>query len=117
MSAHRLVESLEEQSRRGTGEKSRYVVLARELTKTWEMIHGAPIGGWGGVGEKKMKTVVKGEMMIVEGFKAPGRGAAGGRAAYLALLIGGACLEEPPRWAAEIHGEEMRCIEMPRSSK
>ncbi|STV86368.1 rRNA small subunit methyltransferase I [Klebsiella michiganensis] len=24
--------------------ESRYVVLARELTKTWESIHGAPIG-------------------------------------------------------------------------
>lgn len=38
--------------------ESRYVVLARELTKTRETIHGAPVGellAW----VKKMKTAVK----------------------------------------------------------
>ena len=41
-STHRLLESLEDICI-VLGE-SRYVVLARELTKTWESIHGAPIG-------------------------------------------------------------------------
>jgi 16S rRNA (cytidine1402-2'-O)-methyltransferase len=46
------------------------VVLARELTKTWESIHGAPIGellAW----VKEDENRRKGEMvLIVEGFKA-----------------------------------------------
>ena len=48
--------------------ESRYVVLARELTKTWESIHGAPIGelvAW----VKEDENRRKGEMvLIVEGF-------------------------------------------------
>lgn len=50
--------------------ESRYVVLARELTKTWETIHGAPVGellAW----VKEDENRRKGEMvLIVEGHKA-----------------------------------------------
>ena len=41
-STHRLLESLEDMVT--VWGESRYVVLARELTKTWETIHGAPVG-------------------------------------------------------------------------
>ena len=67
-STHRLVESLEDIC--AVLGESRYVVLARELTKTWESIHGAPIGelvAW----VKEDENRRKGEMvLIVEGFKA-----------------------------------------------
>jgi 16S rRNA (cytidine1402-2'-O)-methyltransferase len=50
--------------------EARYVVLARELTKTWETIHGAPVGellAW----VKEDENRRKGEMvLIVEGHKA-----------------------------------------------
>lgn len=55
-STHRLLDSLEDIV--AVLGESRYVVLARELTKTWETIHGAPVGellAW----VKKMKTVAK----------------------------------------------------------
>ncbi|MGS6555412.1 SAM-dependent methyltransferase, partial [Escherichia coli] len=41
-STHRLLDSLEDIV--AVLGESRYVVLARELTKTWETIHGAPVG-------------------------------------------------------------------------
>jgi 16S rRNA (cytidine1402-2'-O)-methyltransferase len=44
------------------------VVLARELTKTWESIHGAPVGELAWVKEDENRR--KGEMvLIVEGHK------------------------------------------------
>ena len=67
-STHRLVESLEDIC--AVLGESRYVVLARELTKTWESIHGAPIGelvAW----VKEDENRRKGEMELnVEGIKA-----------------------------------------------
>lgn len=41
-STHRLLDSLQDISEVLGAE--RYVVLAREITKTWESIHGAPVG-------------------------------------------------------------------------
>lgn len=41
-STHRLLESLQDMVT--VWGPQRYVVLARELTKTWESIHGAPVG-------------------------------------------------------------------------
>ncbi len=67
-STHRTVESTEDIC--AVLGESRYVVLARELTKTRESIHGAPIGelvAW----VKEDENRRKGEMvLIVEGFKA-----------------------------------------------
>jgi 16S rRNA (cytidine1402-2'-O)-methyltransferase len=67
-STHRLLESLEDMVT--VWGEARYVVLARELTKTWETIHGAPVGellAW----VKEDENRRKGEMvLIVEGHKA-----------------------------------------------
>lgn len=66
-STHRLVESLQDMVT--VWGPQRYVVLARELTKTWESIYGAPVGAvlvW--VQEDKMRR--RGEIvLIVEGQK------------------------------------------------
>ena len=65
-STHRLLDSLEDMV--AVWGESRYVVLARELTKTWETIHGAPVGellAW----VKEDENRRKGEMvLIVEGL-------------------------------------------------
>jgi len=65
-STHRLLESLQDMVSVWGGD--RYVVLARELTKTWESIHGAPVGellAWVQEDENRRK----GEMvLIVAGF-------------------------------------------------
>lgn len=67
-STHRLLESPDDMVT--VWGESRYVVLARELTKTWETIHGAPVGellAW----VKEDENRRKGEMvLIVEGHKA-----------------------------------------------
>lgn len=51
--------------------EARYVVLARELTKTWETIQGMPVGellNWVREDENRRK----GEMvLIVEGYQKP----------------------------------------------
>ncbi len=66
-STHRLLESLQDMVT--VLGPQRYVVLARELTKTWESIHGAPVGellAW----VKEEETRRRGEMvLIVEGHK------------------------------------------------
>ena len=56
-STHRLLDSLDDICT-VLGE-SRYVVLARELTKTWESIHGAPVGellAWVKEDENRQRT-------------------------------------------------------------
>ncbi|SQA97819.1 Ribosomal RNA small subunit methyltransferase I [Cedecea neteri] len=61
-STHRLLDSLEDIC--AVLGESRYVVLARELTKTWESIHGAPIGellAW----VKEDENRRKGEMVLI----------------------------------------------------
>ena len=67
-STHRILESLEDLQRVLGAE--RYVVLAREITKTWETIKGAPVGellDW----LKQDANRTKGEMvLIVEGAPA-----------------------------------------------
>ncbi|ENJ8190912.1 16S rRNA (cytidine(1402)-2'-O)-methyltransferase, partial [Yersinia enterocolitica] len=64
-STHRLLESLQDMVT--VLGPQRYVVLARELTKTWESIHGAPVGellAW----VQEEETRRRGEMvLIVEG--------------------------------------------------
>ena len=47
------------------------MVLARELTKTWETIHGAPVGELLAWVKEDENRPAKGEMvLIVEGHKA-----------------------------------------------
>jgi hypothetical protein len=94
------------------------VVLARELTKTWESIHGAPIGellAW----VKEDENRRKGEMvLIVEGFKAQEEALPAVALRTLALLQAELPLKKAAALAAEIHGvKKMRCISMPWSSR
>ncbi len=116
-STHRLLDSLEDIV--AVLGESRYVVLARELTKTWETIHGAPVGellAW----VKEDENRRKGEMvLIVEGHKAQEDDLPADALRTLALLRG--------RTAAEKSGgagrrnsrreEKMRCISMRWSSR
>lgn len=78
---------------------SRYVVLARELTKTWESIQGAPVGellAW----VKEDENRRKGEMvLIVEGHKAQEDALPADALRTLALLQAELPLKKkPPRW-------------------
>ena len=68
-SPHRLLDTLADMVAIWGAE--RYVILARELTKTWESIHGLPVRElfeWVNVDENRYR----GEMvLVVEGYKAP----------------------------------------------
>ena len=108
-STHRLLDSLQDI---GTvlGE-SRYVVLARELTKTWESIYGAPVGElltW----VKEDENRRKGEMvLIVEGFKVQSDDALPTDALRtLALLQTELPLKKAAALTAEIHGVKKNAL-------
>ena len=107
-STHRLVESLEDIC--AVLGESRYVVLARELTKTWESIHGAPIGelvAW----VKEDENRRKGEMvLIVEGFKAQEEALPAAALRTLALLQAELPLKKAAALAAEIHGVKKNAL-------
>ncbi|MDY0971334.1 16S rRNA (cytidine(1402)-2'-O)-methyltransferase [Siccibacter turicensis] len=107
-STHRLLESLEDICSE-LGE-SRYVVLAREITKTWESIHGAPIGellAW----VKEDDNRRKGEMvLIVEGFKAQEEALPADALRTLALLQAELPLKKAAALAAEIHGVKKNAL-------
>lgn len=107
-STHRLIESLEDICSE-LGE-SRYVVLAREITKTWESIHGAPIGelvAW----VKEDENRRKGEMvLIVEGFKAQEEALPADALRTLALLQAELPLKKAAALAAEIHGVKKNAL-------
>lgn len=68
-STHRLLDSLQDMVE--VWGENRHVVLARELTKTWESIEGRPVGDllrW----VKEDENRHRGEMvLIVEGYKKP----------------------------------------------
>ena len=108
-STHRLLDSLDDIC--AVLGESRYVVLARELTKTWESIHGAPIGelvAW----VKEDENRRKGEMvLIIEGFKAPADDALPADALRtLALLQTELPLKKAAALAAEIHGVKKNAL-------
>ena len=107
-STHRLLESLEDIC--AVLGESRYVVLARELTKTWESIHGAPIGellAW----VKEDENRRKGEMvLIVEGFKAQEEALPAVALRTLALLQAELPLKKAAALAAEIHGVKKNAL-------
>ncbi|WP_439647289.1 16S rRNA (cytidine(1402)-2'-O)-methyltransferase [Arsenophonus endosymbiont of Aphis craccivora] len=71
-SPHRLLDTLADMVAIWGAE--RYVVLARELTKTWESIHGLPVGellDWVKVDENRSR----GEMvLVVQGYRTPQEG-------------------------------------------
>lgn len=108
-STHRLLDSMEDIC--AVLGESRYVVLARELTKTWESIQGAPIGellAW----VKEDENRRKGEMvLIVEGFKAQSDDELPADALRtLALLQAELPLKKAAALAAEIHGVKKNAL-------
>ena len=107
-STHRLLESLEDMVT--VWGEGRYVVLARELTKTWETIHGAPVGellAW----VKEDENRRKGEMvLIVEGHKAEEDALPADALRTLALLQSELPLKKAAALAAEIHGVKKNAL-------
>lgn len=108
-STHRLIDSLDDIC--AVLGESRYVVLARELTKTWESIHGAPIGelaAW----VKEDENRRKGEMvLIIEGFKVQSDEELPADALRtLALLQKELPLKKAAALAAEIHGVKKNAL-------
>ncbi|QHB34081.1 16S rRNA (cytidine(1402)-2'-O)-methyltransferase [Yersinia canariae] len=108
-STHRLLESLQDMVT--VLGPQRYVVLARELTKTWESIHGAPVGellAW----VQEVETRRRGEMvLIVEGHKVQADDAIPAAALRtLALLQKELPLKKAAALAAEIHGVKKNAL-------
>lgn len=107
-STHRLLESLQDMVI--VWGPQRYVVLARELTKTWESIYGAPVGAvldW--VQEDKMRC--RGEMvLIVEGYKAQEDVLPLNALRTLALLQKELPLKKAAALVAEIHGVKKNAL-------
>ncbi|CNI75701.1 16S rRNA (cytidine(1402)-2'-O)-methyltransferase [Yersinia mollaretii] len=108
-STHRLLESLQDMVT--VLGPQRYVVLARELTKTWESIHGAPVGellAW----VQEEETRRRGEMvLIVEGHKVQIDDALPAAALRtLALLQKELPLKKAAALAAEIHSVKKNAL-------
>ncbi|MGG2141943.1 16S rRNA (cytidine(1402)-2'-O)-methyltransferase [Symbiopectobacterium sp. RP] len=107
-STHRLIDSLADITT-VLGE-ARYVVLARELTKTWESIQGAPVGellAWVQEDENRRK----GEMvLIVEGFQPDESALSAEALRTLALLRAELPLKKAASLAAEIHGVKKNAL-------
>nr|WP_024965851.1 16S rRNA (cytidine(1402)-2'-O)-methyltransferase [Pantoea sp. IMH] len=107
-STHRLLESLQDMvTVWGT---ERYVVLAREITKTWETIKGAPVGellAWVLEDENRRK----GEMvLIVEGYHAQEDALPPEALRTLALLQKELPLKKAAALTAEIHGVKKNAL-------
>jgi 16S rRNA (cytidine1402-2'-O)-methyltransferase len=108
-STHRLLESLQDMVT--VLGSQRYVVLARELTKTYESIHGAPVGellAW----VQEEETRRRGEMvLIVEGYKVQADDTLPAVALRtLALLQKELPLKKAAALAAEIHGVKKNAL-------
>jgi 16S rRNA (cytidine1402-2'-O)-methyltransferase len=107
-STHRLLDSLQDMVE--VWGPARYVVLARELTKTWENIHGAPVGellAW--VNEDENRS--RGEMvLIVEGFQPQTDALPPEALRILALLQKELPLNKAAALAAEICGVKKNAL-------
>ncbi|WP_440866821.1 16S rRNA (cytidine(1402)-2'-O)-methyltransferase [Symbiopectobacterium purcellii] len=107
-STHRLIDSLTDMAT-VLGE-SRYVVLARELTKTWESIQGAPVGellAW----VKEDENRRKGEMvLIVDGFQPDESALSAEALRTLELLRAELPLKKAAALSAEIHGVKKNAL-------
>lgn len=107
-STHRLLESLQDMVT--VWGRERYVVLAREITKTWESIYGAPVGellDWVREDENRRK----GEMvLIVEGFHAEEDALPPEALRTLALLQNELPLKKAAQLTAEIHGVKKNAL-------
>ncbi|MBN3191749.1 16S rRNA (cytidine(1402)-2'-O)-methyltransferase [Pectobacterium brasiliense] len=107
-STHRLLDSLQDISE--VLGADRYVVLAREITKTWESIHGAPVGellAW----VKEDENRRKGEMvLIVEGHQVDDSALSAEALRTLTLLRAELPLKKAAALAAEIHGVKKNAL-------
>ncbi|MGL4454929.1 MAG: 16S rRNA (cytidine(1402)-2'-O)-methyltransferase [Plesiomonas sp.] len=108
-STHRLLDSLQDMVT--VLGADRYVVLARELTKTWETIHGAPVGellAW--VQEDEVRR--RGEMvLVVEGAKPAEDDALSALVIKtLSLLAQDLPLKKAAALTAEIHGVKKNAL-------
>lgn len=107
-STHRLLDSLQDMV--AVLGPARYVVLAREITKTWESIHGAPVGellAW--VQEEDNRR--KGEMvLIVEGYHAEEEALPPEALRTLALLQAELPLKKAAALTAEIHSVKKNAL-------
>jgi len=107
-STHRLLESLQDMVT--VWGPDRYVVLARELTKTWENIRGDGVGAlldW----VKEDETRKRGEMvLIVEGHSPDSEALPAEALRTLALLQKELPLKKAAALAAEIHGVKKNAL-------
>ncbi|WP_304164030.1 16S rRNA (cytidine(1402)-2'-O)-methyltransferase [Lonsdalea britannica] len=107
-STHRLLDSLRDMV--AVLGPQRYVVLARELTKTWESIYGAPVAellAWVEEDENRRK----GEMvLIVEGYHRDDSALPAEALRTLALLQTELPLKKAAALAAEIHGVKKNAL-------
>ncbi|ATA25608.1 16S rRNA (cytidine(1402)-2'-O)-methyltransferase [Brenneria goodwinii] len=107
-STHRLLDSLQDMA--DVLGPQRYVVLAREITKTWESIYGAPVGellAWVREDENRRK----GEMvLIVEGHKADAEALPAEALRTMSLLQKELPLKKAAALAAEIHGVKKNAL-------
>ncbi|CAO97965.1 16S rRNA (cytidine(1402)-2'-O)-methyltransferase [Erwinia tasmaniensis] len=107
-STHRLLDSLQDMVT--VLGPQRYVVLAREITKTWESIFGAPVGellSWVREDENRRK----GEMvLIVEGYHAEEQALPPEALRTLALLQTELPLKKAAQLTAEIHGVKKNAL-------
>ncbi|RNM06573.1 16S rRNA (cytidine(1402)-2'-O)-methyltransferase [Dickeya undicola] len=107
-STHRLLDSLQDMVEVWGAE--RYVVLARELTKTWESLYGAPVGellAWVQEDENRRK----GEMvLIVEGHQPDEEALSAVVLRTLQLLRAELPLKKAAALTAEIHGVKKNAL-------
>lgn len=100
-STHRILESLTQM--RDVWGAERYVVMARELTKTWESIYGAPVGElleW----VQEDSNRIKGEIiLIVEGALQDKEEITPQAVKTLSLLLNELPLKKAAALTAEIH--------------
>ncbi|NRH25939.1 16S rRNA (cytidine(1402)-2'-O)-methyltransferase [Pantoea sp. SGAir0180] len=107
-STHRLLDSLQDMVTELGAD--RYVVLARELTKTWENLNGAPVAellSW----VKEDENRRKGEMvLIVEGHQPDEEALPAEALRTLALLQQELPLKKAAALTAEIHGVKKNAL-------
>ncbi|AIR69617.1 16S rRNA (cytidine(1402)-2'-O)-methyltransferase [Dickeya fangzhongdai] len=107
-STHRLLDSLQDMVEVWGAE--RYVVLARELTKTWESLYGAPVAellAWVQEDENRRK----GEMvLIVEGHQPDEEALSAAALRTLQLLRAELPLKKAAALTAEIHGVKKNAL-------
>jgi 16S rRNA (cytidine1402-2'-O)-methyltransferase len=107
-STHRLLDSLQDMVE--VWGPDRYVVLAREITKTWENIRGDAVGvllDW----VKEDETRKRGEMvLVVEGHKVDTEALPAEALRTLALLQKELPLKKAASLAAEIHGVKKNAL-------